>query len=466
MRNSGFIIVGLVALGAVAISATNALTPTYTPVNTVPVDAVQCIDNNPPLTSDQVTYNGAKYDLIKANAGIPASKIASDLKKIGTADGGSLVGKPMYYMPGNNYFGSPLGDSFVYVDSGIVKNNEEVFNVYIKDGIAIPSFVTDCKTQGGVNQTINYWQTSQFPPAAFNATDITNPGASINQPAYIYTDVKGTYNALAQKAGVQPAGTLFVNSQNKSYNLFYHLGTLYLIDGNDAYEYIPTQQPVAFSSEAKENLQLKWFMLVDTPVYSWYTPDCKPAVYLYPTQTQQTAVSIDAVGPLTETIPSYPQGGWNVVADPDGTIHSNNQTYPYLYYEANIPDSYAVKPKTGYVVSYNDLPTLYSYVLPQLGLNAKETADFKAYWEKKLTYSPYYFVGVMPVQQINSIEKLNISPKPDTTIRVRVYFEALKNKEDVQAPVLPSIPQRNGFTAVEWGGMVKQTNQQGFTCSQ
>jgi hypothetical protein len=466
MRNSGFIIVGLVAVAAVAVSATTSLTPTYVPVNNVPADAVQCVDYAPPSTSDQVTYNGQKYDLIKAGAGIPQDKVKGDMKKIGVADGGTLSGKDLYQVPGKNYFGQPIGNDFVYVDSGKQNKTQELFNVYIKDGIAIPDFVTNCTSKGGDKQTINYWQTSQFPPAAFNATDIKNPGSAINEPAYIYTDVKGTYNALNQKAGVQLAGSLFVTSRNKEYTLYYHLGSVYLIDGNDAYEYIPTQQPVQFSSEAKENLQLKWFMLVDTPTYSWYTPDCKPAVYLYPTATQQTSVSVDAVGPLTETIPSYPQGGWNVLADPDGTIHSNGQTFPYLYYEAKIPDAAVVKPTTGYVVSYSDLPSLYSEVLPKLGLSPKETADFKAYWEKQLPFSPYYFMGVMPVKDVDAIEKLTVSPQPDTTIRVRVFFEALKDRKDVEAPKLAAVPQRNGFTAVEWGGMVKLHPETAFTCSQ
>lgn len=466
MRNSGIIIVGLVAVAAVAASATSAVKPTYAPVNTTAVDAVKCVDYDPPSTSDQVTYNNTKYDLIKLNAGISPDKVAGDMKKVGTASGGSLSGKDLYTVPGKNYFGQPLGSDFVYVDSGKKNKNLELFNVYIKDGVAIADYIRNCTSKGGDKQTIDYWRTTQFPPAAFNATDVTNPGSVVKEPAYIWNDGKTTYNAVSSRQGVVSAGSLFVSTKNKSYPLMYHLGTIFLIDGNDAYEYIPTQEPVAFSSEAKENLQLKWFYLVDTPVYSWYTPDCKPAVYLYPTTDQQTQVRVDAKGPLTVTIPSYPQNGWNVLADTDGTIHSGGQTFPYLYYEAKIPDVAVNKPETGYVVPFSDLPSLYSSLLPQLGLNAKETADFKAYWEKQLPFAPYYFVGVMPVKDVDSIEKLTINPQPETTIRVRVYFEALKNWKDVPAPVLAAAPARNGFTAVEWGGMVKLHPETSFTCSQ
>lgn len=466
MRNSGIIIVGLVAVAAIAASATTALKPSYTPVNTAAVDAVKCVDYDPPNASDTVTFNGVQYDLIKLNAGIPQDKVSADMKKAGTASGGSLAGKDLYTVPDKNYFGQALGDSFVYVDSGKKNKNMTLFNVYIKHGMAIPDYITNCTSKGGEKQTIDYWKTSQFPPAAFNADEVKNGSGVLAYPGYIWNDIKTTFNSVSQKPGVQQAGSLFVSSKNKSYDLYYHLGTAYLIDGNDAFEYIPTQQKVQFSSEAKDNLQLKWFYLVDTPVYSWYTPDCKPAVYLYPTVQQQTAVQVDAVGPLTVTIPEYPQNGWNVVADPDGTIYSGGNTYPYLYYEAKIPDAAVVKPQQGYVVTYQDLPNLYATVLPQLGLNAKETADFKEYWEKVLPYSPYYFVGVMPVKDVDAIEKLTISPAPDTTIRVRLFFEALKDWKGVESPSLINVPQRNGFTAVEWGGMVKLHPETSFTCSQ
>ncbi len=465
MKDSGIIVVGVVAVAAVALSATTAMKPNYDPVNTTAVDAVACVDYDPANTADQVTYNGAKFNLLKINAGISEDKVQQDMKKVGVAAGGNADGKDMYLVPGKNYFGEPIGEDFIYVDSTKKNKNMRLFNVYIKDGVAIPDFVKNCTSKGGERQTVDYWRTSQFPPAAFNQTDVTNPGAALNEPAYIYADIKSTLNTLQARQGVQNAGTLFVQSRNQAYTLYYHLGTVYLIDGNDAYEYIPTQQPVQFSSEAKENLQLKWFYLVDTPVYSWFTPDCKPAIYLYPTQTQQTAVKVDAKGPLTLTIPQYPQGGWNVTAEPDGTITSGGQEFPYLYYEAEIPDSSFNKPTKGYVASYSELDSLYSTILPQLGLNAKETKDFKEYWNKYLPFSPYYFVGVMPVSEVDQIEKLTISPKPDTTIRVRLFFEPLKDRKVVDAPTVTT-PTRSGFTAVEWGGMVKLQKDANFTCSQ
>lgn len=459
MKNSGIILVGIVAVAAIALSATTALRPNYDPVNTTAVDAVACVDYDPPNTADNISYNGVQYNLIKLNAGISEDKVQADMKQVGESNG-----QPLLIAPGKNYFGEQLGDSFVYLDSGKKNKNQRLFNIYFKSTETLPAFVRSCTTKGGDKQTVDYWRTNQFPPAAFNANEVEG-GTVLNEPGYIYTDIKTTFNTVSQRDGVQNAGNLFVQSRNQSYPLYYHLGTAYLIDGNDAYEYIPTRDPVEFTSEARDNLQLKWFYLVDTPVYSWYTPDCKPAIYLYPNLTQRTSVAVEPKGEFTLTIPEYPVGGWEVTAEPDGTIISDGEEYPYLYYEAKINDAAFTKPTEGYVASYSELPGLYASILPQLGLNARETADFKEYWEKYLPYSPYYFVGVMPVSEVDAIEKLTISPQPDTTIRVRLYFEPVQDRLVVEEPNITT-PERNGFVAVEWGGMIKMHPESNFTCSQ
>lgn len=47
--------------------------------------------------------------------------------------------------------------------------------------------------------------------------------------------------------------------------------------------------------------------------------------------------------------------------------------------------------------------------------------------------------------------KLNISPEPDTVIRVFMVFKALDREVDIAAPEIQT-PSREGFTVVEWGG--------------
>ena len=46
---------------------------------------------------------------------------------------------------------------------------------------------------------------------------------------------------------------------------------------------------------------------------------------------------------------------------------------------------------------------------------------------------------------------LEISPKPDSTIRVLMIFKGLESPIDVNEQKL-TIPNRTGFVTVEWGG--------------
>ncbi len=46
---------------------------------------------------------------------------------------------------------------------------------------------------------------------------------------------------------------------------------------------------------------------------------------------------------------------------------------------------------------------------------------------------------------------LEITPKPDTLIRINMAFKPLPIKIDVKEQVLP-VAERNGYTVVEWGG--------------
>lgn len=197
----------------------------------------------------------------------------------------------------------------------------------------------------------------------------------------------------------------------------------------------------------------------------WIRPWCKPAVYLYPPKTESVHVKIAPKGNIMATIPSYPKDGWEVLANPDGSIVYNNTTYPYLYYEAGISDELLPNNKTGYVRPYDQLGYLFKTLLPQLGLNEKETKDFSAYWVKTLPKSPYYLVSIVPEQTLNAISPLFIMPKPDSQIRVTLDFEPLDKKISVPQPDLHAI-KRQGFTVVEWGGLFKKDKNHPFHCLQ
>lgn len=244
----------------------------------------------------------------------------------------------------------------------------------------------------------------------------------------------------------------------------------------------PTDQPSKIIVPAqevspdKEQLQLEWFLLNNSKLQlqAWWTPHCKPAVYLYPPKKQLVNVRVYPKGELSYTDPPYdPEKGWVVLAYPDGqllTINDERITNNYLYYESKIRDEEIEKPKEGWVVKFDELENLYQNILPKLGLNEKQTADFIEYWIKALPEASYYFVGIIDQENVNEFEKLEITPKPDSINRVRIYFERLDVPKAVETPVIQAMNDEqitnNGFEVVEWGGMVKNDPNHPFTCSQ
>ncbi len=243
---------------------------------------------------------------------------------------------------------------------------------------------------------------------------------------------------------------------------------------------IPSQEP----SQNHEQLQLEWFVFTQGATWPVH---CKPAIYLYPPKEMLINVKVYPAGTLIYTDPQYDsKNGWTVDAYPDGKISTNYnlqpKTYPYLYFESKVRDEVIKKPTKGWVIQsessvksqessewFGPLHTRLETLLPQLGLNEVQIKDFVDYWKKALPYSPYYFVGIIDQSNVDQIERLEITPKPDSINRVRIYFERLDTPKQVESPVLEAKSfklQASSFNVVEWGGMVKNDPNHPFTCSQ
>lgn len=179
----------------------------------------------------------------------------------------------------------------------------------------------------------------------------------------------------------------------------------------------------------------------------------KPVIYLYPQQTTDVSVKLDPQGGFSYTEPIY-NDGWNVTAKPDGklTNTADGKAYPYLFWEGR--GGIYESPKKGFVVAQKDVHQFLITKLAKLGLNTQETADFMEFWEPKMQNSPYYFVGFSGNAIMNQLAPLNISPKPDTVIRILMDFQPLAKPIKVQGYDIKT-PQRQGFTVVEWGGVLR-----------
>lgn len=179
----------------------------------------------------------------------------------------------------------------------------------------------------------------------------------------------------------------------------------------------------------------------------------KPVIYLYPEQTTDVSVKVEPKGGLTYSEPLY-QNGWIVNAKPNGqlTERSSGKTYPYLFWEGR--GSIYQQPTKGFVTSRENVRMFLVEKLTALGLNSQEQYDFLEFWEPKMQSAPYYFVSFLGKREMDQLAPLTIEPKPDTVIRILMDFKPLDAPIDVEGYAIIA-PERNGFTVVEWGGVLR-----------
>lgn len=179
----------------------------------------------------------------------------------------------------------------------------------------------------------------------------------------------------------------------------------------------------------------------------------KPVIYLYPKQKTDVSVELTPVGGFSYTEPAY-NNGWRVSAEPTGTLTeiSSGRTYPYLFWEGR--GGLYSSPTNGWVVARADVHNFLNTTLAKLGLNKKETADFEEFWEPRMQAAPYYFIGFHGNHMMNELAPLKVTPAPDSLIRILMDFKPLAKPITVTAPKIRT-PIRDGFTVVEWGGVLR-----------
>lgn len=181
----------------------------------------------------------------------------------------------------------------------------------------------------------------------------------------------------------------------------------------------------------------------------------KPVIYLYPEKEMDVRVQVSPIGGFTKVEPDYPKGGWFVHATPNSELYNyaNATTYPYLFWEGH-SQGY-IMPKQGFVFAKNDVPVKMRELLYETGLNEKEAEDFMEFWQEKLMVKDYVFVTFISRQVFDSMAPLSVSPRPDTVIRIFMDYTQMDTFKVVE-PLPIETPKRQGFTVVEWGGLIKK----------
>ena len=177
--------------------------------------------------------------------------------------------------------------------------------------------------------------------------------------------------------------------------------------------------------------------------------DAKPVIYLYPTEETVVSVKLEYEGELTATYPEY-NGEWQVVASPDGTLTSldGEREYYCLFWEGASSDQYDLS--HGFVVAGEDTREFLEDALAKLGLTDKEANEFIIYWLPRMESNPYNLISFQG-ESYTDRARLEITPTPDSTLRVFMAWKSLDESMDIEPQSLEPF-ERVGFTVVEWGG--------------
>jgi len=177
--------------------------------------------------------------------------------------------------------------------------------------------------------------------------------------------------------------------------------------------------------------------------------DYKPVIYLYPERPTDVTVKLNINGSLTASYPAYGDG-WRVTAYPGGDLidRADGAPYKYLLWEGTAdftPDF-----TSGFVVKGDDTADFLREKLAEIGLTPTEYNDFIVFWLPKMQDNPYNLISFQ-FDNYDAAAALDITPAPDSILRVFMAFKPLQARLDVPPQTFAPFV-REGFTVVEWGG--------------
>lgn len=176
----------------------------------------------------------------------------------------------------------------------------------------------------------------------------------------------------------------------------------------------------------------------------------KPVIYLYPEDEEEVTVKLGKKENLTCTYPKY-KDGWKVLAKSSGDLielETGKELYS-LYWEGKNNVKHDLT--EGFIVEGENAASFLEEKLEILGLNSKEKQEFIIYWLPELEANKLNYIRFETKEQIDEDMPLEITPVPDTIIRIMMVVKKINKPLDVKEQVLTSV-ERKGFTVVEWGG--------------
>lgn len=177
----------------------------------------------------------------------------------------------------------------------------------------------------------------------------------------------------------------------------------------------------------------------------------KPIIYLYPTTETEIHVELWTPKNLSHTYPKYNPEKWrNVIAQPNWDL-KNIETWRKLYalyweWKSNNGTNF----DEWFVVAWKDIILFLEEKLAILWLNEREAEEFIVYWLPQMENNEWNLIRFESIDEQNENMPLNITPKPDTVIRVMMDWKAIDGPIDMPQQQLKT-PERSWFTVVERG---------------
>ncbi|MDG1330967.1 MAG: hypothetical protein P8P74_01450 [Crocinitomicaceae bacterium] len=180
----------------------------------------------------------------------------------------------------------------------------------------------------------------------------------------------------------------------------------------------------------------------------------KPVIYLYPEEKTDVSISINPVGELSFTHPEY-NGKWECTATPSGEIAIGDDTYNYLFWEADqFVDKEKLRETSSIVVLKDDLVGFLEGALDKFGFNSKEKMDFITFWAPQMIKHEATEIRFILNEECNQFAELDISPQPNNLLRFYIVWNKTDSSNATSTSNFNIIkPSRDGFTVVEWGGL-------------
>jgi hypothetical protein len=193
-------------------------------------------------------------------------------------------------------------------------------------------------------------------------------------------------------------------------------------------------------------------------------PPCmaEPIVYFYPERRMRVSYTLGPSVRVAQAEP-LPEGtSWTFIATPQGILEEveaapgqARRTFAYLFWEGT--STRFPPPAEGFCVPGARSREFFREVLPRLGLLPHETEDFVAAWAPRLEGAASYVIGFHPQEEVDVLAPVRVSPPPASMIRILMDATPVQTCPALTPPALPvQAPAREGFTVVEWGGVLRE----------